>query len=62
MAHHHLRFHLLHGIQRNTNQDDDGSTAQRQVVHTGSSSEQNRKKCNHSEEQRANQCDLRKNL
>ncbi len=41
MTHHHLRFHLFHGIQRNANQDDDRGTTHGQVVHTGNSAESN---------------------
>ena len=35
MAHHHLGFHLLCGIQGNANQNDNRSTAEGQIMHAG---------------------------
>ena len=58
MTHHHLRFHLLHGIQRYAYQNDDGGSAHHQVVHSGESAERNGQQGDDRQEQSADQCNL----
>ena len=57
MAHHHFGLQLTDSIQRNADDNQNGSTAQRNV-HAGDGGEQNRQGSNQAQKQCANQSNL----
>ena len=55
VAHHHLGFHLLYGIERNADQDDNRCAAHGKAAHAGSTAVNNREQRDESEEQCADE-------